>query len=137
MKPKARKSVGSKPRSLDYPVLLRTLARDEGGGVLAEVPDLPGCVSDGETVAEAMENVADAIASWIAAAEDAGRSVPPPSPTERFSGKWQMRVPKSLHRRLVERARTEGVSLNTLAATLLAEGLGSRSPHSRVVMKSR
>lgn len=43
------------------------------------------------------------------------------------SGKWQLCAPKSLHRRLAEGARREGVSLNTLAVTLLAEGLGERS----------
>jgi antitoxin HicB len=45
------------------------------------------------------------------------------------SGKWQLRAPKSPHRRLAEREKREGVSLNTLAVTLLAEGLGERSAH--------
>ena len=59
--------------------------------------------------------------------------MPPPSiqPTESYSGKWQLRAPKSLHRRQAERAKREGVSLNTLAVTLLAEGLGERAAHER------
>lgn len=62
-----------------YPVLVRPLAEDEGGGFLAEAPDLPGCMSDGETPTEAVANVQDAIRCWIAAMREAGRPVPPPS----------------------------------------------------------
>ncbi|HYE49487.1 MAG TPA: type II toxin-antitoxin system HicB family antitoxin [Azospirillaceae bacterium] len=62
-----------------YPLRLRPLTEDEGGGWLAEVPDLPGCMSDGETPEEAVRNVQDAIASWIEAAGEDGRPVPSPS----------------------------------------------------------
>ena len=63
--------------------------------------------------------------------KEAGRPIPPPSvePAEGCSGKWPLRAPKSLHRRLAERAKHEGVSLNTLAVTLLAQGSGERSAH--------
>ena len=63
-----------------YPVRVRRLPERDGGGWLAEVPDLPGCTSDGETPAEAVENVQGAILSWIEAAEDLGRPVPLPAP---------------------------------------------------------
>lgn len=61
-----------------YPVRLRRLREDEGTGWLAEVPDLPGCMSDGPTADEAIGNVQGAILSWIEAAEELGRPVPPP-----------------------------------------------------------
>lgn len=111
-----------------YPVRLRRLREDEGTGWLAEVLDLPGCMSDGPSADEAIENVQGAILSWIEAAEELGRPVPSPSPpeTETYSGRWNLRLPKSMHRRLAERARVEGVSLNTLAVALMAEGLGRR-----------
>ena len=108
----------------DYPIVVRPLTEDEGGGYLAEVPDLPGCMSDGETPEAAIRHAAEAIQDWIAAMRDAGRPIP--DATSPYSGKWQMRVPRSLHRRLAERARAEGVSLNALASTLIAEGLGAR-----------
>jgi antitoxin HicB len=113
---------------LDYPCHIRRLDADEGGGYLIEFPDLPGCISDGATVAEAIANGADALRAWIATAEEFGDPVPPPSrpADETYSGRWNLRVPKSLHRRLAERAKAEGVSLNTLTVTLLAEGLGRR-----------
>jgi antitoxin HicB len=115
----------------EYRFTVRPLTEEEGGGYLVEFPDLPGCMSDGETVEEAIANAEDAKRCWIAAMQEARRPVPPPSvePPEGYSGKWQLRAPKSLHRRLAERAKREGVSLNTLAVTLLAEGLGGRSAH--------
>jgi antitoxin HicB len=115
---------------IEYRSAVRPLTEDEGGGYLIEFPDLPGCMSDGETIEEAIVNGEDAKRCWIAAMKEAGRPIPPPSvePVESYSGKWQLRAPKSLHRRLAER---EGVSLNTLAVTLLAEGLGERTAHER------
>lgn len=113
---------------LDYPFTIRPLSEEDGGGYLIEFPDLPGCMSDGETIEEAVANGADAMSGWIEAMRAAGREIPPPSVADdgAFSGKWQQRVPKSLHRRLAERAGREGVSLNTLVVSLLSEGLGRR-----------
>ena len=112
----------------DYPFAIRPMTAAEGGGYLIEYPDLPGCMADGETVEEAIAHGRDAQAAWIAAMREAGRPVPAPSgePGGGYSGKWQLRTPKSLHRSLADRARREGVSLNTLAVALLAEGLGHR-----------
>lgn len=64
---------------LEYPVILTPLMPEDGGGFSATVPDLPGCMSDGETPEEAIANVSDAILAWIEAAHEMGRPVPPPS----------------------------------------------------------
>ena len=66
-------------RILEYAVLVEPLAPADGGGFIATVPDLPGCMSDGETPEEAVANVQDAITAWIEAAEDLGHPVPQPS----------------------------------------------------------
>ena len=96
--------------SVDYPFMVRPLTPEEGGGYLVEYPDLPGCMSDGETVAEALANAREALADWIAAMTQAGRSVPTPScdRSDGYSGKWVLRAPRSLHRSLAERARRGG-----------------------------
>jgi antitoxin HicB len=65
--------------ALKYPVLISPLSEDDGGGFLATVPDLPGCMSDGETPAEAIENVQDAIEEWLDLARKLGREIPTPS----------------------------------------------------------
>ncbi len=113
--------------TIDYPFTIRALAADEGGGYLIQFPDLPGCIADGATPEEAMREGRDALKSWLGTMKALGRPIPPPGSAGRFSGKWVMRVPKSLHRRLTERAHDEGVSLNGLATALLAEGLGRRT----------
>jgi len=64
---------------LDYPVLIEPLPREDGGGFVATAPDLPGCMSDGETPEDALANVRDAIAAWIDEARALGRPVPQPS----------------------------------------------------------
>ena len=52
----------------DYPLELRPLSEAEGGGWLITWPDLPGCMSDGETAEEALENGRDAFAAWMSRA---------------------------------------------------------------------
>jgi predicted RNase H-like HicB family nuclease len=64
---------------LAYPVIVSPLSDADGGGFAATVPDLPGCMSDGDTPEEAIANVQDAIDMWLEAARDAGRQIPPPS----------------------------------------------------------
>jgi antitoxin HicB len=66
-------------KRLEYAVLVEPLSLDDGGGFLASVPDLPGCVADGETPEAALAAVAGAIDAWIDEAKTLGRSVPPPS----------------------------------------------------------
>jgi len=63
----------------DYPVLIEPMIPEDGSGYLATVPDLPGCMSDGETREEAARNVGDAINAWIEEAHALGRAIPAPS----------------------------------------------------------
>jgi antitoxin HicB len=94
----------------EYRFTVRPLSDDEGGGYFVEFPDLPGCMSDGETIEEAIANAEDAKRCWIAAMREAGRPIPRPSvePAEGYSGKWQLRAPKSLHRRLASGPSAKG-----------------------------
>jgi predicted RNase H-like HicB family nuclease len=64
---------------LTYPIVIEPMPPHEGGGFLAIVPDLPGCMSDGASPEEAVANVQDAIDTWIEAANDLGHTVPLPS----------------------------------------------------------
>jgi antitoxin HicB len=65
-----------------YRIVLWPLATADGGGWAAEVPELPGCLSDGDTPQQAVENVMDAIGCWIEAAEEDGRPIPEPAGAE-------------------------------------------------------
>lgn len=99
---------------------------DEGGYV-AYLPDLPGCITQGETKEEAISMLDDAKRAWIECALEAGDEIPVPEKDEDFSGKFNLRLPKSMHRRLSVLARREGVSLNQMAVSLLAMGIGANS----------
>jgi antitoxin HicB len=113
----------------EHPFTIRELDIDDGGGFLIEFPDLPGCMSDGETVEEAIANGFDAVQCWIAAVKEKGREVPMPGELENQSGKWVQRVPRSLHTKLTRQAKREHVSLNTLVVSILAESMGMRIKH--------
>lgn len=64
--------------TLEYPIVVEPLPTEDGGGFVATVPDLPGCMSDGATPEEAVSNVQDAIVTWIEAAHDLRHAVPKP-----------------------------------------------------------
>ena len=64
---------------LEYRIVVDPLCVEDGGGFIATVPDLPGCMSDGETAAEAAQNVQDAIQVWLDRAHALGRPIPQPT----------------------------------------------------------
>jgi len=87
----------------------------------ARVKELPDLAEYGETADEAYALVVDAIETAMAAYADRGRAFPPPlQPTEDFSGRVTLRLPKSLHRSLVQMAEDEGVSLNQHLVNVLS-----------------
>jgi predicted RNase H-like HicB family nuclease len=65
---------------LEYAVRIERLAESDGGGYLAIVPDLPGCMSDADTPEEALRNVQEAIESWIESAKEWKQDIPKPTP---------------------------------------------------------
>ncbi len=107
----------------DYPFEVRHLTAEEGGGYLVTYPDFNVCMSDGETIEEAMMNGRDALRATIESLKEGGFPVPAPGAGP-ASGKFIARVPKSIHAQLTHRAKTEGVSLNMLVLSFIAEGLG-------------
>ena len=109
-----------------YPFEIRPLSEEDGGGYLISFPDFSECISDGNTIAEAIENGMDALQETIAALESLNMPVPEPGSESSYSGKFIQRVPKSIHARLVMRAKQEGVSMNSLVTSILAESLGRR-----------
>lgn len=94
---------------------------DEDEGYIAVAPDLPGSSAFGESEQEALAELDNVIPAWIAAARKAGNPVPPPSrpAVESYSGRFALRLPKSLHRQLAINAKADGVSLNQHIVNLL------------------
>lgn len=111
---------------------------DPGGGYVILFPDLPGCMTQVENIDE-VGPVADEIRTlWIETTFDMGQDIPLPTYPEAFSGKFNVRIPKSLHRDLVHLAEDEGVSLNQLVVSLLSDRSrwGRQSPGSQSTQHS-
>lgn len=100
---------------------------EENPGWVARVVEFPGCITQGDTFEELGEMIEDAMRGWISVALEDGQDIPEPRPEETFSGKFIVRVPKSLHRELVQEADREGVSLNMFVSTALGKSIGQVS----------
>lgn len=94
--------------------------KDEGGFVVS-FPDLPGCVTCGETIESAIANARDAKETWLAAALEDGYPIAEPEELEGYSGQFKLRIPRSLHRALSEHSKKEGVSMNQYCVYLLSK----------------
>lgn len=104
----------------------REVVADEDGVFIASVPELEGCFADGDSVEEALANLEQVLREWLELAVEEHEAIPEPRrQAEMYSGRFSVRVPRSLHRALSERAAAEGSSLNQLVAVLLAAGLRS------------
>lgn len=111
---------------LSLPYSIKLYPAQEGGFV-SEIPDLPGCLSQGQTAAEAITMIEDAKKSWLSIALEQDMEIPLPAEfrsSENYSGKFNVRIPKTLHRSLANRARAEGVSLNQLIVYELSKMIG-------------
>lgn len=106
-----------------YRYMVNIFWSEEDHCYIAEVPELEGCVTHGKSEEAALKNSHDAIASWIHAARKLRHPIPEPLVLRRVSGKFNVRLPKQLHKSLVLKAGQEKVSLNHLVTTLLSQGV--------------
>ncbi len=107
--------------NLNYPI---TFEAAPEGGYFAQIEDLPGCYAQGETIEEAAEMIEEARQLWLESAYEDGLDIPLPRDQEQYSGKFYIRTPKSLHRKLTLLAKREGVSLNQYLVSALSREVG-------------
>jgi antitoxin HicB len=103
--------------ALNYPM---EIVEDDGRFVVS-IPDLPGCISYGDTAEEALNNIKSTKHLWLKGAVDSGQAIAEPATVDDFSGKFVLRIPRSLHQALDREARQQGVSLNMYISHLLSE----------------
>lgn len=94
--------------------------KDEGGFIVT-YPDLPGCISCGETIESAVANAIDAKEVWLEAAIEKGIEINEPDSLDDYSGQFKLRIPKSLHKSLAEHSQREGISMNQYCVYLLSK----------------
>ena len=101
--------------NLPYNYIIQPLKDESGEYYYAKVLELDGCQSTGESFEEAYKNLKEAMKGWIETKIENNFDIPLPVGYEDFSGKFIVRIPKSLHYKLAVEAKQEGVSLNQYA----------------------
>ena len=110
--------------SLPYDIVI---THSPEGGYVAYVPDLPGCITQGETKLEVLEMIDDAMRCWLSAElEEDEDDIPTPPEHDKYDGKLRLRIPRSLHKKLSKCATRDGVNLNQMAIYLIASGLNEQ-----------
>lgn len=104
---------------LSLPYKMEVIPDTDEGGFVVSFPELPGCLSFGETMEQAIANAADAKKAWLEAAIEDGIAISEPDSLDEYSGQFKLRMPKSLHRSLAEHSRREGISMNQYCIYLL------------------
>ena len=105
---------------LALPYRMEVVEDTSEGGFVVSYPDLPGCITCGETVEKAVENAVDAKKAWLEAALEDEVDIPEPDSLEAYSGQFKLRIPRSLHRLLSEHSQREGISMNQYCVYLLS-----------------
>ena len=106
---------------MKLPYRIELIPDSEEGGFVVTFPDLPGCLTVGETIEEAYRNAEDAKREWLLAAMESGIAIPEPDSVESYSGQFKLRIPRSLHRQLVLQSKREGISMNQYCVYLLSQ----------------
>jgi len=105
----------------------RLLIPEAEGGYRAEILEFPGCIAEGDDAAEALSELEAAAEDWIEAAMEMGTPIPQPLDEANYSGRLNLRLSKSLHRKAALAADLDGVSLNQFIVTALSEYVGQSS----------
>ena len=109
-------------KSIDYYMALPyklEIVPDAEGGYVARYPELPGCITVGDTLEDTVNHVLDAKREWLLAAREDGIRINEPASADNYSGQFKLRIPKSLHRSLAEHSKAEGISMNQYCLYLL------------------
>ena len=111
-------------KTIDYymelPYKMEIVPDLDEGGFVASFPDLPGCITMGDTIEEVVQNIVDAKRQWLLAELENGAVIAEPEELKEYSGQFKLRLPKSLHRQLAEHSKIEGVSMNQYCVYLLS-----------------
>lgn len=106
---------------MGLPYRLEIVPDPDEGGYVAYYPDLPGCITIGDSVEKVVENAVDAKKEWLEAAIESGTAINEPTNTGTYSGQFKLRMPKSLHWKLAMHSKEEGVSMNQYCVYLLSK----------------
>jgi predicted RNase H-like HicB family nuclease len=119
----------------DLPYARILIPDPESGRYTAEVLELPGCFSEGATPKEAYDNIEEACRNWIESAQEQGMEIPSPLASQGFNGKVALRLPKTIHRKAIQFAAKEGVSLNQFLLSAISARVGAEDVMERIASR--
>lgn len=108
---------------MKLPYRMEIIPDNDEGGFVVSFPELPGCLTTGETIEEAIRNAEEAKRAWLTAAIEEGITINEPQELEQYSGQFKLRIPKSLHRQIAQQAKNEGISMNQYCVYLLSKNV--------------
>jgi len=106
---------------MKLPYKLEIVPDSEESGFVASYPELPGCITCGSTIADAVNNAEDAKKAWLLSAIEEHITIAEPESAQSYSDQFKLRIPKTLHKTLVEDSKKEGISMNQYCVYLLAQ----------------
>ena len=109
--------------NLPYSVIVEQWDDGNGPYWVARIAELPHCLIHADTPEEAVKDIQEVKNDWIKSNLERGLPIPEPRPGN-YSGQIRLRISRSLHKLLVDRAEIEGISLNQYMATALASSVG-------------
>jgi len=113
----------------------RILIPEHDGTYSADILEFPGCHAEGDTASEAIENLEKAAVSWIEAALEQGQEIPLPMTVYGYSGKINLRLPKSVHKQAARFAQRDDVSLNQFFISAIAARVGAEEFYEHLVKR--
>lgn len=113
----------------------RILMPNETDELSAEILEFPGCYAIGDSPDEALANLEDVAKAWIEIELERGHEIPPPSANHGFSGRFALRLPRSLHRLATRMAKRDGTSLNQFLVSAIAARVGAEDLYNRIADK--
>ncbi len=115
---------------IHLPYRMEIIPDPDEGGYAVRFPELPGCLTCGETLEKAVRNAEDCKREWLLRALEDGIRIPTPAEEEEYSGQFKLRLPKSLHKSLAEHSKAEGISMNQYCLYLLTKNdTAATQPH--------
>ena len=99
---------------LPYTKLVQEMNDESGHYFYGRVLELDGCQSTGDTLEELYQNLNEAMEGYLEVKQENNLPIPIPETSNNYSGKFTVRLPKTLHQKLAIEADKEGISLNQL-----------------------
>ncbi|MCL1998985.1 MAG: type II toxin-antitoxin system HicB family antitoxin [Turicibacter sp.] len=107
--------------SLPYTTIIEPTEDESGFYYVGRIMEFDGCMTDGDTKEETLQNLQEAMEGWIETKLDHGFPIPPPAQRPDLGGNFLLKLPQILLDTLLQKANAEGISLNQYAIQKLSQ----------------